>query len=421
MTKLEKIARLAKMKKSCEDAGRDPNRHERKVAMDMLDEIDEEENRDYFDYPEDHKRPAGLPNDFPTENERSKGPFSSLGDQLIAVRNASLPGVKTDNRLYDVQLKRAATGLSESVPSDGSFLLQDDLISDLLMNIWDNNQLIKMCTTFNLSGNSNGIKIPTVPESSRADGSRWGGALAYWIGEAGEKQDSKPAFGQLNLKPNKLVGLCYTTDELLSDVGSLDKYISTIFNQEFDFKITDGIINGTGAGQMLGYITSGGKVEVDAEVGQTTGIVTENVMQMWARHQVSNPKKVVWIANRQIIPSLFQMSISVGTGGVPVFLPANSVKGQLDSTLFGAPIIFSESAPAANSLGDLALCDMSQYLIATKGSIKKDVSLHVRFIFDESVYRFVLRIDGMPSLAQPITPYKGSDTTSPFVVLGARS
>jgi len=422
MTKLEKIAKLANMRKRCEDAGRDPNRHERKVAMEMLDELDAEENRDYFDYPEDRKRPAGLPNDFPTENERSKGPFNSLADQLISVRSAAMPGNRVDNRLYSIAEQRAATGLSESVPSDGGFFLQDDLLTTLLQNIWKNNQIINMCTSYNLSGNATGLKIPTVDESSRADGSRSGGIQAYWKAEADEKTASQPKFGQLNLSLNKLIGLCYTTDELLQDVSALDTYLTTLFKQEFDFKISDGIVNGTGAGQMLGILNSGCLVSVSKESGQAgSTIVAENVLKMWARHLVSDPSKVIWIANRNIIPQLYSMSIAVGTGGVPIYMPANGLSGLPFSTLFGAPVIFSEVASDLGDVGDLVLCDMSQYILATKGSIQKDISMHVRFVWDESVFRFVLRIDGQPSASSAVTAFKGTDTLSPFVAINERA
>jgi len=42
------------------------------------------------------------------------------------------------------------------------------------------------------------------------------------------------------------------------------------------------------------------------------------------------------------------------------------------------------------------------------------------FLSDEQVFRFVIRVDGQPSLAAPLTPFKGTNTTGPFVTLDAR-
>jgi hypothetical protein len=47
----------------------------------------------------------------------------------------------------------------------------------------------------------------------------------------------------------------------------------------------------------------------------------------------------------------------------------------------------------------------------------------VKFIYDESVFRFVLRIDGQPVRASAVTPYKGgaTNTLSHFVTLDERA
>ena len=50
------------------------------------------------------------------------------------------------------------------------------------------------------------------------------------------------------------------------------------------------------------------------------------------------------------------------------------------------------------------------YIIAEKGGVQWDVRIHYRFIYDESVFRFVMRVDGQPILASPITPFKGTAT-----------
>jgi hypothetical protein len=70
--------------------------------------------------------------------------------------------------------------------------------------------------------------------------------------------------------------------------------------------------------------------------------------------------------------------------------------------------------------GDLAFLDLSRYLLATKGGLQTAQSIHVRFLQDESVLRFINRIDGQPDLASAITPAYGTATVSPFVTIAAR-
>ena len=53
----------------------------------------------------------------------------------------------------------------------------------------------------------------------------------------------------------------------------------------------------------------------------------------------------------------------------------------------------------------------------TKGGMQAASSIHVQFVTDETAFRFVLRLDGQPLWHSALTPYKGSDTLSPFVTV----
>jgi len=83
----------------------------------------------------------------------------------------------------------------------------------------------------------------------------------------------------------------------------------------------------------------------------------------------------------------------------------------------GRPIVELEQCSAIGTTGDILLLDLSQYLLIDKGGIKGDRSIHVRFIYDESVFRFVYRADGDCGWCSYLTPYKGSKYKSPFVCL----
>lgn len=113
--------------------------------------------------------------------------------------------------------------------------------------------------------------------------------------------------------------------------------------------------------------------------------------------------------------------MAVGTGGVPLFMAGGSIPNQPENRLLGLPLVELEQCSALGDLGDLILADLGNgYILADKGDVQADVSIHVRFIWDESVFRFVYRVDGQPVLASAITPYKGNDTQSHFIALEAR-
>jgi len=60
----------------------------------------------------------------------------------------------------------------------------------------------------------------------------------YWLSDAAEKQDSKPKFRQIGLSLNKLVGLCYATDEVLQDANALEITILWNLWKKLLFKLT---------------------------------------------------------------------------------------------------------------------------------------------------------------------------------------
>jgi HK97 family phage major capsid protein len=311
------------------------------------------------------------------------------------------------------------------VPSDGGFLLQPEFSSRLIQEVFDTGIISSMVTTIPMTRTS--LKVNGVDETSRATGSRYGGIRGYWADEASEKTASKPKFRQIELNLRKMIGLCYATDELLEDVGALESIITNGFRDEFAFLTDDAIINGTGAGQPLGIMNAGCTVTQDKEAGQAaTTVVYENILNMWTRLFARSWPNAVWLININVLPQLAQMAIkfSGSTNGAPVYVPPGGASVAPYGTLLGRPVYAIEHCQTLGTEGDLVLADFRNgYLLGRKGAMASDMSIHVRFVYDESVFRFVIRIDGQPVLASPVTPYKGgsSYTQSHFVTLQTRS
>lgn len=202
----------------------------------------------------------------------------------------------------------------------------------------------------------------------------------------------------------------------------LEAVIMQGFSEEFGFKVDDAIINGTGAGMPLGILNSKALVTVPKEAGQAAGTINvQNVVNMWSRCWGRSRQNAAWYINQDIEPQLFTMSLAVGAGGVPVYMPASGVSGSPYSTLFGRPVIPLEQCETLGTLGDIILADFSQYLLIDKGGINAASSIHVRFLYDENVFRFIYRVDGQPVWNAPLQPFKGSNTLSPFVALANRA
>lgn len=323
----------------------------------------------------------------------------------------------------EFELQAAATGASEAVPSDGGFLVGTDMTAAISERAYNNNVLAPRADRYELTTNANSIEILGNDETSRADGSRHGGIRHYWTAEAGDLTGSKPKWRKAKLTLHKGGVLFYATDELLADAPLLQRKAEEYVGDEIAFAVQDGMVNGDGAGKPLGILKSPCLVSVAKETGQPADtIVYENTLKMFARFWGSDAN-ALWIANRDIYPQLGVLNVAVGTGGAPVFIPANGAAGQPLSILHGYPLIFIEQCPTLGDAGDLILTDWSQYYLAGKGGVQAAMSVHVEFVADEVVFRWIHRTDGQPAWNSALTPYKGSSNTtrSPFVALAARA
>ena len=352
-----------------------------------------------------------------TTQVMDKQKFGSVGENLMAVKVAMSPGGHADPRLFNV-----ASGANETVPSEGGFLLQQDFVPGLLEDVITTGVLASKCRRVQISGNANSTKINGIDETSRV-ASRYGGIISYMEGEADKFTGSKPKFRKIELVLKKITGLCYVTDENLEDAAQLEGIITDSFNGEFGFRVDDQIFNGNGVGEFSGIMGAGSLVQVAKETGQKAGtILAENVIKMSSRIFASSYQNATWYINQNTLPQLYTMSIAVGTGGQLVFVPPGGLSGAPYGTLLGRPVVPIEQCATLGTVGDIVLADLSRgYVIAEKGGIQRAMSIHVRFEYAESVFRFILRMDGQPVRATALTPYKGTETLSHFVALATRA
>ena len=352
--------------------------------------------------------PATKKADLVVTKDESEQPFENAGAFFMAVKNAGVNPMHTDQKLFSLK----STGLNETIPSYGGFLVPPEYAAGLLENTWKQGTLLSQFPRMQIQGNRMIYNIND--ETSRADGSRWGGVQGYWLGEGATKTASKPSFRQLDLKLNKLAALVYATDELLEDTTALESWLYRTVPNELRFNVENAIINGNGVGKPLGILNSAALVSfarVDASEIDATDIGT-----MWSR-RLSGLDDYIWLGNQSIFPQMLNLSI----GNYPVFLPPSGMSGLPYATLLGRPYFDTEYNPVLGDPGDLMLVSPSAYPIIEKASgIKADSSIHVAFTADESVFRFVYRIDGGSMYESAITGYD-TNTYSPFVCLTSSS
>jgi HK97 family phage major capsid protein len=353
--------------------------------------------------------------------DETGNPFESFGDQLQAIARA-YNSPDTDARLFVPDLRAAPQGLGSHQGGEGGFLVRTQFSDAIFSKAHDEAVLLSRTDQIPIGPNADGLVVNTIEESSRADGSRWGGVSVARLNQGDTVTAARPNFGQMETRLISIMGLAYATDELLADSTALGAILSQSFAEEFAFTVDNEIYRGTGAGEMLGVLNSNATVSVAAEVGQLANtILPENLVNMRARLWARSRANSIWLINQDVEPELLLMGITVGTGGAPIYTPSGGLSASPFDTILGRPVVPVEYCSTLGTVGDIALVDLSQYHTISKGGVQAAQSMHVRFINNEQTFRWVTRINGQPKWRTALTPANGTNTQSPFVTLATRA
>jgi HK97 family phage major capsid protein len=336
-------------------------------------------------------------------------PFRSLAEQLNAVRAAG------ETRVVDQRLRKLTAGPSganESLPSDGGFMVQQDFAAEILERSYRTGQLLSRVRRFPIVKGF-GAKLTAFDETSRADGQRLGGVQAFWVTEGNNPSVTKPKFRGLDLATGKLMALWYLTGELELDSPAAVEAVSIAFSNEITFVTEDAIV--VGQSSVSGLLPSKAAIVVNKEGGQSaTTFTATNASKMMARLRApADPSSIAWLVNADVFPQIFAF-------GLQYYVPA--IGGDVAAPygrLLGRPVLPCESCATLGALGDVILTDLGEYLLADRAP-NQLLSIHVKFLENQSACRLTWRVAGQPIPAKPVTPKNGTATVSSIVTLEAR-
>lgn len=384
------------------------------------------------------------------ENDDVKGleALKRGGQNAVAKRatdptlyNAKASGAKLDNEFGDmaeffqtiwhnthsgpaVDAKRATlknAAASSGEPAGGGFLVPEAFRAELLKLSLETGVVRPRARIVPME--TSRVLYPTVDETSHVS-NVFGGVQAYWTPESGQMQDVAAKFSRIALEAWKLTAFANVPNELISDSAiSFETYMRTAFPEALAYFEDDAFVNGNGVGQPLGFLQANAAVEVTRS--GAGAIAYEDIVAMYSRMLPQSLSRAVWIVSPDVFPELATMSLTVGSGGGPVWLASPSggpsAANTPPMTILGRPVIVSEKVPALGTPGDINFVDLNYYLIGDRQAMTVESSPHYRFQNGETSYKFVSRVDGRPWIQSALTPRNGGDTLSPFVKLDAGS
>lgn len=343
--------------------------------------------------------------------------FANFEDFIGAVAVRALHG-KTDPRLKgfrdkDEDAAESRKDMSGGVGAAGGVLIPIEQYGELLAVAAPFSIVRPRATKIRMRRRQ--VTIPALDQSGAVAGvpSFYGGIRVFWAEEASLKPNSDPAFRLITLTAHKLVGYTRASDELLDDAESLADYLggpmgfpgAIAWAEDYAF------LRGSGVGQPLGILNSPATLAITRN---TSGKITyDDVAKMLGRFMGTNP---VWVASITAKEALLLMHGPNDTGYAGAYMWGDASKG-VPEQLMGYPIFFTDKLPATGTLGDLMLCDWSQYIIGDRQATTFETTRVERFQYDQTSFRAVHRVDGTPWLNAPLTLVDGTTQVSPFVAI----
>jgi HK97 family phage major capsid protein len=142
-------------------------------------------------------------------------------------------------------------------------------------------EILSRVDTRTVTGNS--IAYNVIDQTSRADGSRQGGVLGYWVDEGTAPTASNTKLARIELKLRKVGAYGAMTDELLSDAAALGGELETAFAAELMFQVENKIYRGNGASAPLGFLNAACLVSVAKETNQAAATINTTTSRRCGR------------------------------------------------------------------------------------------------------------------------------------------
>lgn len=251
-------------------------------------------------------------------------------------------------------------------------------------------------------------KIPARTDNDHSTGSVTGGLSFSTRAETFATTATRIETEQVTIDSHINSAAVYLTDELLQDGQGVRKLLTDAAFAEMRAEKERQRISGTGAGEGEGVLSCPASINLTR---QTASNITEQDVKAM-RKRCYNYTASAWFANPDTITELEELYITFSTLSAAPMLTHSG--GQ--AFLSGRPLFLTERCSALGTAGDLILADFSQMV---EGNYSQETveSIHVRFLNHESIMRFSFRYDCRSLWRAALTPEKGANSLSPFVVL----
>jgi HK97 family phage major capsid protein len=315
------------------------------------------------------------------------------GEQIdpdITISQKSIDGLN--------MISKASVGQNVATAGDGGNTTQNDFMFEIQKlaraksAIWSKVRQIE-CT-------GTGLKFPQANETTRIHTSLYSGVRGYKVSEGVDHTISKLAFTNKDLTLAKLGLLVGATDEILDDNYLMEQFVVNAAIDAMAWIVDREIINAP-----LSVISN-------PLVNSTTGVACTGsnpatyaqLVNMYTAIEPTVRSQAQWYFSNDTYIDLLSTADAANR---LVFNPGvnGSISASVPGTLFGLPVNVIEQLPAAGAGAGNIICTVpSKYILAVKaGGVKMSMSDQVYWLSDQSLFKFVFRMNGAPEQASKVT------------------
>ena len=342
----------------------------------------------------------------------------TFGQFLLAVRERDVKALETMGSRYvawdgDGAERKAA--MSTQTGTAGGYLVPTQFHDRLMRLVTERSVVRPRATVVPMTART--VQVPALDVTTAptaGDSALLGGVVARWTEEATALNETEPNLKQVELVNYELSGYSKVSNTLLADSAvGLEEFLMRLFGRAIAWYEDYAFLRGNGAAKPLGVQTWSGLISATRATASQFKLA--DVATMYARLLPGGDESsICWVIHPTVLAQLIQM-----TGGDNVIFLGNDVTGKPRMKVLNYDVCVSEKVPALGTANDVTLCDFHHYLIGDRRQVEIAYSEHVAFLTNQSVWRFVSRVGGMPWLRDKVTLADASNTLSPFVGLAA--
>lgn len=339
----------------------------------------------------------------------SDGMMYTKQGSIINLKNKNNPWISLSDSMQEwvadfakyLKTQTVSKLLSEGVDSDGGFLVPDEFRALMIMYDTEETLVWSRATVWPMNGEKLAFpKLMQNPDAESAEFDHFAGVSFEWTEEGGEKQETQPEFGLVEMIVHELAGYTEITNTLLDDsVITLINYITRIFRAAWYWRTDKEFIVGTGGKKPLGITNDPNTLMVNRQTA--SNIEVQDVLNMEARLPSVFDATSVWFITKAGRASLRGQTVSASSKELVLFESHRDIAQGYQMSILGRPAVLADGKiPSVGNTGDLILGSWPWYYIGFRQDWALDSSRHYRFRHNRTALRCSGRVDGQASIPQ---------------------